>query len=215
MGVIWLIEANREEAINATEALMGNYPVRVFASFGSFQKLIKCHCRQNPDLLLIDVQSCDLPIENVADICDYYLPHVEKIYLSNKPSDSKCGIVAKPSEAWMLTCMVANVLAQNSTSATDSTLRFRDIVLDVSRLTWQLLPVGEREPLPPKEARILTLLMQRQGACVSRDEIKREIWPDTSVSARTIDSHVSRLRKRLVDAEAQIESVYGGGYQLK
>ena len=94
-------------------------------------------------------------------------------------------------------------------------LRYLDIRLDWGRHRLQVLPEEEFHDIPVKEARILRAFLQNPGRCMSRDEIREKVWEETTVSCRTIDSHVSRLRKRLGQAGVGIESIYGGGYMLR
>ena len=52
--------------------------------------------------------------------------------------------------------------------------------------------------LTPTEFRLLVALVRRRGAVVSREDLRREVWPDgTEVQSRVIDSHIARLRRKL------------------
>jgi two-component system, OmpR family, response regulator ChvI len=79
--------------------------------------------------------------------------------------------------------------------------------------TWKNVPV----PLTVTELLLLQALAVRPGAVLTRDQLMEGAYPDkTSVSDRTIDSHVKRIRRKFsaLDAEfAAIESVYGAGYR--
>lgn len=68
-----------------------------------------------------------------------------------------------------------------------------------------------------REFAILAQLMRRPGEVVRRDELLDDIDSDCALYERTIDSHVSHLRKKLKDARAnvQIAAVYGIGYKLQ
>jgi DNA-binding winged helix-turn-helix (wHTH) protein len=69
--------------------------------------------------------------------------------------------------------------------------------------------------LSPKEGRILEILLENANQCVSRTHIVQFVWPGISVSQRTLDTHISRLRKKLEGSiECYIESTYGKGYSL-
>ena len=77
---------------------------------------------------------------------------------------------------------------------------------------------GTAHSLTHKEAALLKLLVDRQGAVVSRDEILNHVWSENEFpTSRTIDNFIMRLR-RLVEADAEnpqiIKSVRGVGYQL-
>lgn len=69
-----------------------------------------------------------------------------------------------------------------------------------------------------KEMDILMLLAKRAGEVVSRETILTAIYDHAETYDRTIDSHMSHLRKKLREAAGtslQIQSVYGLGYKLE
>ncbi len=69
--------------------------------------------------------------------------------------------------------------------------------------------------LTPVEFEILALLARRKGAAVTRDAIVDAVLdPANEGSRRTLDVHISRLRSKLGDAAAQLETVWGIGYRL-
>ena len=50
----------------------------------------------------------------------------------------------------------------------------------------------------PTEFRLLVALVRRRGAVVSREDLRRDVWPGgTEVQSRVIDSHIARLRRKL------------------
>lgn len=73
----------------------------------------------------------------------------------------------------------------------------------------------ERVDLTPIEYKILTFLMSRPGHVFSRDEILDQIWgKGIYVYPRSVDTHVSKLRKKLGGLSNIIESVHGTGYKI-
>ena len=69
--------------------------------------------------------------------------------------------------------------------------------------------------LTATEFRILELLMTRAGHVLSRDDIiSGALGRDTSVYDRTIDVHITALRRKLGKGGAQIQTVRGFGYRL-
>jgi DNA-binding response OmpR family regulator len=66
------------------------------------------------------------------------------------------------------------------------------------------------------ETGLIELLMRRTPAVVSRRIIAVQVWDDEAdaVGSNTIDVHVGRLRAKLADAEARIETVRGIGYRM-
>lgn len=68
--------------------------------------------------------------------------------------------------------------------------------------------------LTKKEYQILETLINNSGRYVTRDQILNKIWSDTLVSERTVDVHITRLRKRLGSFGKNIKSRTGYGYYL-
>ena len=68
--------------------------------------------------------------------------------------------------------------------------------------------------LTKKEYQILETLINSSGRYVTRDQILDKVWSDTLVSERTVDVHITRLRKRLGSFGKNIKSRTGYGYYL-
>src|SRR5258706_7252782 len=76
---------------------------------------------------------------------------------------------------------------------------------------------GERIPLTPKQAQLLTLFLERAGQLVGRDEIVRRLWPDVAISPGNVGQHVFTLRKVLgtaPDGGEYIETETKRGYRF-
>jgi DNA-binding response OmpR family regulator len=71
--------------------------------------------------------------------------------------------------------------------------------------------------LAKREFAILQLLLQAQGEVVTRDRLLDALQCEREIYDRTIDSHLSHLRRKLKDAGAglRIAAVYGVGYRLE
>jgi len=72
--------------------------------------------------------------------------------------------------------------------------------------------------LTEREFMILSTLMQRSGSVVTRDELQRQVaGREWNADDRSLDVHVSRLRKKLVDiceSDAPIQTVRGRGFRF-
>ena len=69
--------------------------------------------------------------------------------------------------------------------------------------------------LTAKEFELLHCLMSRPGRVMSRDQLLDTVWgSDISVTARTIDTHMKRLREKLGACGGLIETVRGVGYRF-
>ena len=76
---------------------------------------------------------------------------------------------------------------------------------------------GETIALTPKAAEILVLLVTRAGQLVEKDELLKEIWPDTFVEEANLSQNIFYLRKALGDDRAgptYIETVTRRGYRF-
>ncbi|HEU4508208.1 MAG TPA: winged helix-turn-helix domain-containing protein [Pyrinomonadaceae bacterium] len=80
-----------------------------------------------------------------------------------------------------------------------------------------LTRAGETIPLTPKSSEILTLLVVNAGQLVERDELLKEVWPDTFVEEANLSQNIFRLRRALGDERAvprYIETVTRRGYRF-
>jgi two-component system, OmpR family, alkaline phosphatase synthesis response regulator PhoP len=82
---------------------------------------------------------------------------------------------------------------------------------------YEVVLGGESIPLRPKEFEVLLYLVQRPGVVITRDDLMNIVWGfDYIGGQRTVDVHVSSLRKKLEmnQQSVQIESIRGVGYKL-
>lgn len=109
----------------------------------------------------------------------------------------------------------ASLTQPSQASGDDAIVTVGDLVLDPLRLSaaWK----GLRVPLTVTEFMLLLALARRPGLVKTRDQLMEAAYPDrVSVTDRTIDSHVKRIRRKLEAADAAfngLESVYGAGYR--
>ena len=99
--------------------------------------------------------------------------------------------------------------------AEDALVTVGSLTLDPLRLsvTWKNACV----PLTVTEFLLLQTLARRPGIVKTRDQLMEAAYPDrVSVSDRTIDSHVKRIRRKFAAVDASfgnIQGVYGAGYR--
>ena len=87
--------------------------------------------------------------------------------------------------------------------------------LTVDPLAREASSQGRALELTPREFDLLAFLVQHPGRVVSREELLRKVWGYAFVGeTRTVAVHVGRLRAKLGDAGAVIETVLGTGYKL-
>ena len=79
-----------------------------------------------------------------------------------------------------------------------------------------LLREGQYVPLTPKVLETLLVLVEHGGRIVEKEELHRQVWPDTVVEDVSLAKNVSTLRKALGESESQryIETVPRRGYRF-
>jgi DNA-binding response OmpR family regulator len=101
-----------------------------------------------------------------------------------------------------------------ATAARPDPLRVGDLELD----PWsrQARAGGEPVALTPTEFRLLETLMKQPGRTFSREElVARAFGPDYDGADRTIDTHVTNLRRKIgADRSRHVVTVHGIGYRL-
>jgi two-component system, OmpR family, alkaline phosphatase synthesis response regulator PhoP len=88
--------------------------------------------------------------------------------------------------------------------------------LEINRESYTV-HLGKKEiVLPKKEFELLALLASNKGKVFSRDMLLNTIWgTDVCVIDRTIDVHIRKIREKLGDDAAAIETVKGVGYRYR
>jgi two-component system response regulator ChvI len=95
-------------------------------------------------------------------------------------------------------------------------IAFGDLALDSLRLTaaWK----GRSIPPTVTEFLLVQALARRPGVVKTREQLMDAVYPDrVSVSDRTIDSHIKRIRRKIQQHDPAfdaIQGVYGAGYRL-
>jgi len=92
----------------------------------------------------------------------------------------------------------------------ETTLKIAGIELNLEKK--RLIIDGQREDLTPIEFQLLYMLLKNPGRIFDRDQILDFIWRDVSVTERTVDVHVTRLRKKLGDYGKFLVTRKGYGY---
>jgi DNA-binding response OmpR family regulator len=89
--------------------------------------------------------------------------------------------------------------------------------IEVDRATRRITLSGRRVALAGKEYELLLKLMTDPQRVFTKEELLRDVWGFRSLGrTRTLDSHASRLRRKLQDAEEgrYVINVWGVGYRL-
>ncbi|MBV9615770.1 MAG: response regulator transcription factor [Ktedonobacteraceae bacterium] len=88
--------------------------------------------------------------------------------------------------------------------------------LSISQAERRVQVDGQEVDLTPKEYELLVLLASHPGWVFKREVLLQQAWGDSYEGFdRTIDNHVTRLRRKLGQVGEKIETVWGVGYRLK
>jgi two-component system response regulator RegX3 len=182
--------------------------------------------RLRPDLVLLDI---GLPDGSGLDVCRELRASssVPIIILSarGEEADRVVGLelgaddyVVKPFSAREVIARIRAVLRRTSApaAAADGPIEIGGVRLDPARRSVFL--DGDPVELARKEFDLLALLMREAGAVVSRERLIDEVWDvNWFGSTKTLDVHVSALRKKLDDDPADaryIHTVRGVGFRF-
>ena len=122
--------------------------------------------------------------------------------------------VVKPFSVRELALRIWAILRRGSRPGQGSVLCRGRLTLDAEahRVTLD----GEEVPLTATEFRLLEDLMRHAGAVRTREQLLNAVWGYSFEGyARTVDTHVRRLRAKLGDEAAALETVRGVGYRLR
>jgi DNA-binding response OmpR family regulator len=113
--------------------------------------------------------------------------------------------------------LVARIRAVLRRTAPPESERLHAGAIEIDRPTRRVTVGGERVILPTKEYELLVKLASDPHRVFTKDELLREVWGFRSHGrTRTLDSHASRLRRRLTrpGCAAYVRNVWGVGYCL-
>lgn len=124
--------------------------------------------------------------------------------------------LVKPFSVDQLEARVRAVLRRTAGEGRQAPLAVGDLAIDVAAREARLS--GEPIELSPKEFDVLRFLAERRGEVVSKRELLAEVWRQPyGGSEKTVDVHISWLRKKLGESAADsryLQTVFGVGVKL-
>jgi DNA-binding response OmpR family regulator len=173
-------------------------------------------------LVILDVMMPKLDGYEVAEEIRK-LSDVPIIMLTAKSSEAdelkgfELGIdeyITKPFSPKILVARVEAVLRRSLANDADELLSVTGIELNIS--AHRVLVDGEEVELSYKEFELLNFFMKNQGVALSREKILNNVWNyDYFGDARTIDTHVKKLRNKLGKRGDYIKTIWGMGYKFE
>ena len=121
--------------------------------------------------------------------------------------------ISKPFSPKILTARVDAILRRTHQKDTDIIKAGR---IEINHGAHQVKVDGRVIDLSFKEFELLDYFIQNKNLALSREKILNNVWNyDYFGDARTIDTHVKKLRAKLGDAGEQIKTIWGMGYKFE
>ena len=220
-------EPNQLELLSYNLGQAGFVVLQAMDGQGALRQIEEHH----PDLVILDWM---MPHMSGIELCralrsraDTKLLPVIILSARGEEGDRTLGLdtgaddyMSKPFSPRELISRVKALLRRSRPALMNDTLEFEDLQLFPSRM--EVHRAGQMVPLGPKEFRLLSILIERPGQVFSRAQLLDLVWGHgVYVEERTVDVHLSRLRKAInkPDGRAEmpnlIRTVRGSGYALR
>ena len=122
--------------------------------------------------------------------------------------------ISKPFSPKILVARVEAILRRTQGSGNTDEISAGGIVVDKAAHT--VMSDGSPVDLSFKEFELLAYFIENQGIALSREKILNNVWNyDYFGDARTIDTHVKKLRSKLGDKGEYIKTIWGMGYKFE
>ncbi|HEV8078462.1 MAG TPA: response regulator transcription factor [Marinobacter sp.] len=196
-------------------------------AFETGQAFLSSVLHSNYDLLVLDWQIPDMTgldvLKNVRAQINWRIP---VLFLTQRDSETDIvsaldagadDYIAKPARAAELIARI-NALSRRSQPGQNTTqLCFGPFVINTQNRSVELH--SEVLALTDKDYELLLFLFQNQGRLLTREALLERVWGlNRNVNTRTVDTHISRLRRRLglnPDNGFRIKTIYHRGYRLE
>ena len=218
-----LIVDDEQDILDLLEYNLSKNNYNVITANDGSDALVKLN--EKIDLIILDVM---MPVLDGYAVCDTIkknpvYKNVPILFLTakNSPEDEYEGLVrgaidyiSKPISIKNLILRIKNILS-NTISNGEGIITFSDLSLDLDKMKVTIS--GKKIILTQKEYDILLLLVKSPGKVFTRDELLNSIWGhDMIVTDRTIDVHITKLRKKItLNTKSYIHTSHGRGYYFE
>lgn len=122
--------------------------------------------------------------------------------------------VTKPFSPKILVARVEAILRRSNVNTDDGIIRIGDITMNKN--AHEVFVGNQPIELSFKEFELLAYFIENQGIALSRERILNNVWNyDYFGDARTIDTHVKKLRNKLGERGGYIKTIWGMGYKFE
>ena len=177
---------------------------------------------KNIDLLILDIM---MPKMDGWEVCREIrkTSRVPIIMLTAKADERdellgfELGVdeyITKPFSPKILVARVEAILRRSNVNNDDGVIAIGDIIMDKN--AHEVSVDGKQIDLSYKEFELLAYFIDNQGIALSRERILNNVWNyDYFGDARTIDTHVKKLRNKMGEQGKYIKTIWGMGYKFE
>ena len=178
--------------------------------------------QQDISLVILDVMMPKMDgWEVLKEIRSYSKVPVIMLTAKGDESDELSGFelgvdeyISKPFSPKILVARVDALLRRSNLITEEEKLEYKEIVLDKASHTVTVS--GKNIELSFKEFELLAYFMENKGLALSREKILNHVWNyDYFGDARTIDTHVKKLRSKMGECGDYIKTIWGMGYKFE
>jgi two-component system response regulator RegX3 len=196
-------------------------------AFTSGQQFIDFGNKEQFDLLLLDWMMPEMDGEQVLEwIRNKSNLDIPVIFVTARDTEDDISkiltggaddYIVKPVKQKEMLARITAVSRRHAPHQESTEMVFGNLRIDPnSRLVSK---VGEPVKLTEKEFKLILFIFKNIGRLLSRDQILSAVWGyDDSLNTRTVDTHMSRIRKKLELVPEQgwrLTSIYHQGYRLE
>jgi DNA-binding response OmpR family regulator len=187
-----------------------------------YQKALK----ERPDLVILDLMLPKLNGYEVCKILKKEIPDLPIIMLTAKSQEAEIvtglelgadDYITKPFSILELLSRIKAVFRRTKSGLRISEL-FQFGNFEINFKKYYAYKKGKSLKLSPREYEILKCFIERQGEIVSREDLLNQVWGYDSIpDTRTIDAHISKLRRKIEDKPEEpklIITIHGIGYKF-
>ncbi|WP_026651829.1 response regulator transcription factor [Butyrivibrio proteoclasticus] len=122
--------------------------------------------------------------------------------------------ISKPFSPKILAARVSAILRRTTMAANNQVMEVGGIT--VNKVAHSVMVDGKEIELSYKEFELLSFFFENKGVALSREKILNNVWNyDYFGDARTIDTHVKKLRGKLGEKGDMIKTIWGMGYKFE
>lgn len=224
MHKVLLIEDSQEIFIIVNQAIGQGVQLHWAQTIGQAKDLLGAH---QFDLALLDIELPDgNGIEFCAQIQSLY-PHLSIFFLSAHTDLSQKVLgfsagaddfITKPFAPLELRARVeAKIKKMEMAKHASLHLKWKEIEIEKSKQEVSILESDgpKKIKLSALEFKLLSYFATRPGDVIPREQILNDIWgQEIHIYPRSVDTHISKLRKKLESMSHVIESIHGVGYKF-